>query len=102
MPAGYNIPENFGLLSTTQLGTTRYSRPEVFCKKGVFKNFAKFSEKHLCQSHFFNKKAAGLRPATLLKKRLWHMCFPVKLAKFLRTPYLQNTSGGCFFTNEAV
>ena len=39
----------------------------------------------------------GLRPATLLKKRLWHRCFPVNFAKFLRTPFLQNTSGGCFW-----
>ena len=35
-----------------------------------------------------------LRSATLLKKRLWHRCFPVSFAKFLRTPFLQNTSGG--------
>ena len=34
-----------------------------------------------------------LRPATLLKKRLWHRCFPVNFVKFLRTPFLQNTSG---------
>ena len=25
-------------------------------------------------------------PATLLKKRLWHRCFPVNFVKFLRTP----------------
>ena len=25
---------------------------------------------------------SGLRPATLLKKRLWHRCFPVNFAKF--------------------
>ena len=30
----------------------------------------------------------GLRPATLLKKRFWHRCFPVNFAKFLRTPIL--------------
>ena len=29
-------------------------------KKGVLKNFAKFTGKHLCESLFFNK-AAGLR-----------------------------------------
>ena len=29
-----------------------------------------------------------LRPATLLKKRLWHRCFPVNFAKFLKTPFL--------------
>ena len=35
----------------------------------------------------------GLRPVTLLKKRLRHRCFSVNFAKFLRTPFLQNTSG---------
>ena len=29
----------------------------------------------------------------LFTKRLWHGCFPVNLAKILRTPILQNTSG---------
>ena len=33
-----------------------------------------------------------LQPATLLKYRLWHRCFPVDFGKFLRTPFLQNTS----------
>ena len=33
-----------------------------------------------------------LKPATLLNKRLWHRCFPVNFAKFLRT-LLQNISG---------
>ena len=41
--------------------------------------------------------AAGLRPDILLKKRPWHRCFPVNFANFLRTPFLQNTSGGCFW-----
>ena len=31
------------------------SRPEVFCKKTVLKNFTKFTGKYLCQSLFFNK-----------------------------------------------
>ena len=30
----------------------RSSHPEVFCKKGVLKKFAKFTGKHLCQSLF--------------------------------------------------
>ena len=59
--------------------------PEVFCKKGVLGNFGKFKGKHLCQGLFLNK-VAGLRPATLLKKRLWHRRFPVNFPKFLRTP----------------
>ena len=54
-------------------------------KIGVLKNFVKFTGKHLCQSLFFNK-LADLRPITLLKKRIWHRCFPVDFTKFLRTP----------------
>ena len=61
-------------------------------KKGIPRNFSKFAGKHLCQSLFINK-VAGLTRTTLLKKRLWHRCFPVNFAKFLRTPFLQNTSG---------
>ena len=54
----------------------RSSRPEVFCRKGVLRKFAKFTGKHLCQSLF-------------LKKRLWHRCFLLNFAKFLRTPFLK-------------
>ena len=38
-----------------------------------------FTGKHLCQSLFF-----------------WHKCFPANSTKFLRTPFLQNTSEDCF------
>ena len=68
----------------------RSSLSEVFCKKGVLRNFTKFTVKHMCQSLFFNK-VAGLRPATLLKKRLWHRCFPVNFVKFLRTFFFHRT-----------
>ena len=37
--------------------------------------------------------AKKVEPATLLKKKLWHRCFPVNFAKLLRTPFSQNTSG---------
>ena len=55
-------------------------------KKGVLRNFAKFTRKQLCQGLIFNK-VAGLMPATLLKKRPWHRCFSVNFVKFLRTPF---------------
>ena len=38
----------------------RSSRPEAFCKKGIPKTFAKFTEKYLCQSRFFNKVASEI------------------------------------------
>ena len=56
----------------------RSSHPEVFCKNGVLRNFAKFTVKYQCQSLLFNK-VAGLR--------LWHRCFPVNFVKFLRPSF---------------
>ena len=35
----------------------------------------------------FSSRLLVLSRATLLKKRLWHMCFPVNFAKFLRTRF---------------
>ena len=55
------------ILPVVMLSNSRGSRLEMFCKKGVLRNFAKFIRKHLFQSLFFNK-IAGMRPATLLKK----------------------------------
>ena len=59
-------------------GRNKYSMEEiyhmVFCRKGVLRNFAKFTEKYL-------------RSATLFEKGLWHRCFPVIFAKFLRTSF---------------
>ena len=49
--------------------------PEVFCEKGVLRNLAKFTGKHLRK--------------ILLKKRPWHRCFPVNFSKFLRTHFFK-------------
>ena len=55
---------------------TRYRSSHQRCsvRKGFVRNFAKVTGKHLCQ-------------------KLRYRCFPVNFAKFLRTPFLQNTSG---------
>ena len=42
----------------------------------------------------FNK-VAGLKACNFIKKRIQQRCFPMK---FLKTPFLQNISGGCFLT----
>ena len=69
--------------------------------KGVFKNFAKFTGKHMCQSLFFNK-VVGFRPGTFLKKRLWHKCFLVNFERILRTPFLHNTSGWLLLNMQQI
>ena len=43
----------------------------------------------------------GLRPANLLKVRLWHRCLPVNFVKFLRTPlFTQKPQDYCFWRYE--
>ena len=63
----------------------RSSHRRCSVKKTVLNNFAIFTRKHLCLI-----KLRAFWSATLLKKRLWHRCFLVKLAKFLRTSILKN------------
>ena len=37
----------------------------MFCKKGVLRNFAKFTGKHLCRNLFFNKVAMARKSSKL-------------------------------------
>ena len=75
-----------------QYSISRSSHQRCSIIKGFLRNFTKFTGKHLCQGLFYNK-VAGLKPATLLKTKLWYRCFPVNFAKFRRIYLLQNTSG---------
>ena len=76
------IWENPTCGSTEKSKSFRSSHQRSSMKKGVLRNFAKFTGKYLCQSLFFNK-VAGLR----------YGCFPVNFAKFLRPPLLENSCG---------
>ena len=82
------IVASFGKLFTngSQISDKPTEAVDRTCS-AVLENFAKFTGKHLYQSFFFNK-VEGLRPVTLFKKRLRQSCFPVHLAKFLRTPFI--------------
>ena len=62
--------------------------------KKVFLEISQNSQEDTCARVSFLIK---LRSATLSKKRLWHRCFYLNFAKFLRTPYMQNTSGRLLF-----
>ena len=59
----------------------------------MFLKISQNSQENTCARDSFLNKVAGLAwPAALWKKRLWHRCFPVNVAKFLRTSFLQITS----------
>ena len=69
------------------------SLPEVFYIEDIFRNFAKFIGKHLCQSLFFNK-VAGLRhkACNFIKKETLAQLFSCEFCQiskntiFYRTP----------------
>ena len=72
----------------------RYAKHDIVpeaatVKKTDLKIFTNFTGKHLCRSLFFS---LFFNKGFLLKERLRHKCFIVNFAKFLRTPFLQDTS----------
>ena len=87
------------------LCTYRSSRPEVFCKKGVLRNFTKVTGKHLCQSLFFNK-VAGRWLLLYIKERTnyreW-VCIKKSLVETVaclyQCPILDNHSPHIFIKN---
>ena len=58
-------------------------------------NYCKFHWKATVLESLLNKVVA-LNECSFIKKRLQLRCFPVKLTNILRTPFLHNTTGGCF------
>ena len=78
----------------------RSSSPEVsYFYKIVFLKFRKICKNTPKQEPLFLKnKVPGLKTAILLKKRLWHKCFPVNFVKvfraiFCRTPLVAISDG---------
>ena len=71
----------------------RSSRPEVFCKKGVVRNFAKFTGKHLCQSLFLNK-VPGLRPSAynFNKKETLAQAFSCEFCEISKNTFCYRTA----------
>ena len=50
--------------------------------KKVLLEISQNSHDNICTSASFFNNVAGLRPATLFKKRLWHRCFHVNFWNF--------------------
>ena len=63
-----------------KVNRNRSSRSEVFCKKGVLRNFAKFTGSHRCPSLFFNIVAA--RACNFIKKETLAQVFFCEFCEF--------------------
>ena len=79
--------------------TRKLVSPEIatgaVLQKNIFLNIWQSLQENTWPESLF-KRSYRPEPAALLKKRLWHRCFPVNLQKILRTLFLQNTSSGWF------
>ena len=73
-----NLCQKFNLEAVTQKCSV----------KKVFLKISQNSQENTCARVLFFNKVAGIRPATLFNKRIWHRCYPVNFTKFLRTPFL--------------
>ena len=72
----------------------RRSHQRCFIKKGVLRNFTKFTGKHLCQSLLFNKVVGlGLRACNVIKKETQAQAFSFEFCEISKNTFLQNTSG---------
>ena len=60
--------------------------PEVLCKKGAPRNFAKFTGKHLCQCLFFPEACNFIKKETLAQVFPCEFCEISKNIFFHRTP----------------
>ena len=69
------------------LGLFRSSHRRCSAKKGVLKNCKFHRKTPLLESLFHN--VPGVQTSSFIKKILLHWCFPMKFAKFLRTPILK-------------
>ena len=67
-------------------------KPSIWKHIGQSDNEVCSSSRSSCSQMFFKT----VKPRKFIKEKLQHSCFSVKFAKSLRTPFLQNTSGGCF------
>ena len=91
-----NKSSDINLVCMLLSSRVRNIRSEVLCRKGVPQNSTKFTKKNTSVSLVFNI-VAGLRPATFSKKETPTQVFSYEFCEFLKTPFSQNTSGGCFW-----
>ena len=85
------------LILTVVVSLITRSRLELFFKKGVLRNFTKFTGKHLCQRLFFNK-VAGLRTqdCNFIKKESLSQVFSCEFWEISKNTFFTEHSGGCF------
>ena len=86
----YYFYDNFRLYTSYRYNTEHYWTLHCFAAKTTGAATGGVLQKKLfiLESHFNN--VAGWRTCSFINNGLQHKCFPEKLVKFLRTPFLKN------------
>ena len=74
------------MIHRLNFSTDRSICVEVFCKKGVLRNFVKFTKKTPVLEFLLNKVAG--KTLNFIKKGLQHRCFAMNFVKFFKNTYL--------------
>ena len=82
------VLEWFFCLAYGENAFLRSDHQDVFYKKRVLRNFAKFTGKHRARVSLLIKLQAA---CNFIKKEILARCFPVDFKKFLKHFFLQNT-----------
>ena len=86
-----------GKINRTSLYVEAEVRIEGFFKKGVMRNFAKFTKKTICAGiSFLIRLNSNCKSATSLKMSLSCRCFLVKFPKFVGISFCRRTPDDCF------
>ena len=72
-------------------------------KKTLVLKMSQYSQEITCVGVSFLKKF-GHQACSFIRKKLQHKCFPVNVAKFLRTPFYRASVNGCLnvFLHEKI
>ena len=76
--------KEFNSISQSYHSSLSYIKEQKQSPGGILRNFAKVTKKNTCAAASFLIKLQ-VSDCKSIKKRLWHRCFPVNFAKFLRT-----------------
>ena len=79
--------------------SSRSSRPEVICEKGVLRNFAKFTGKQQCHSLFFNE-VADWSLQLFIKKVTLTQLFSSEFCKIFKSTFSYKTFPVAAFVNK--
>ena len=86
---------NFIQFSMQYVTAIRSSRSQMFFEVGVLKVCNIHRKTHVLESLF--SKVASLEACNFIKKRHQHRCFPVNIAKFLRSCFCTLNSSGIWW-----